>query len=300
MTVPLGEGTNNPADGNQFSVIKLKNWPFETLTESYSRVDSIAYAKGIGVGMPGPLADYEAHYLRDDETLQTLPMMAIVLNQGPMWTQDPRSGIDWRKTVHAEESIAIHRPLPNAETLVASYRVNEVYDKGEGKGALMHESRELALQDGTPMVTVNIATFLRGNGGFGGNSDAPKPIKLPDDRPADRVIEILTPDSGNTTFQLGSEFISAVKNDSGTPQAPMLRGVCSFGLAGRAVLALACNHQPERLQWLGLRYIAPVFADETLRTELWDLGEGEAAFRVSSVERDTIVMSNGLVKFSGL
>lgn len=275
----------------------VKNWGFDTLVESYSREDVVEYARGIGVGMPGPCSGAEENFLLLDANLQALPMMAIVLNQGPMWTRDPRTGIDWEKTVHAEESVWLHAPLPAQGTMVADYQVDEIYDKGAGKGALMYESRKLSTEDGSPVATVKIATFLRGNGGFGGAaSSAPRPPKVPE-RSADAVVELSTPLASNTTFQLGSEFVEAVKSELLVAGKPMLRGVCSFGLAGRAVLNLACDNQPARLRHVGLRYIAPVYAEETLRTELWFLSAGKAAFRVTSVERDTIVMDNGTAEF---
>lgn len=286
------------SEKSRFDYETLKNWPFKPLIERYLRQDVIAYARGIGVGMSGPCRDGEDVFLTDSSELQALPMMAIVLNQGPMWTQDPRTGIEWTKTVHAEESVTLHRALPNEGTLVANYSVDEIYDKGAGKGALMYESRRLSLEDGTPVATVKIATFLRGNGGFGGNATAaPRPFRVPADQPAHAVIEIATPDSDNSTFQLGEEFVEAVKSELLVSDKPMLRGVCSFGLAGRAVLKLTCDNEPARLKHLGLRYIAPVFAEETLRTELWFLAPGRAAFRVSSVERATLVMDNGVAEF---
>lgn len=286
------------AEIGQFDYPTVKNWVFEPLREAYTKSDVIGYARGIGVGMQAPGLEGDALFLAEDENLQALPMMAIVLNQGPMWTQDPRTGIEWTKTVHAEESVTMHRPLLTEGILVADYWVDEIYDKGAGKGALMYESRRLRMEDGTPVATVKIATFLRGNGGFGGSSrTAPRPPRVPADRPADAIIDLATPAEDNTTYQLGSEFIEAVKEELLVPEKPMLRGVCSFGLAGRAVLKLACDNKPARLKHLGLRYIAPVFAEETLRTELWFLESGKAAFRVSSVERGTVVMDNGTIQY---
>jgi acyl dehydratase len=121
---------------------------------------------------------------------------------------------------------------------------------------------------------------------------------VPGDRPPDAVLDLATPGRDNTIFQLGGEFIEAVKGELVVEGKPMLRGVCSFGLAGRAVLKLTCNNQPERLLYLGLRYIAPVFADEVLRAEVWFLESGRAAFRVSCTDRNAVVMDNGLVEYT--
>lgn len=280
----------------------LKNWPFEQLAESYTREDVIHYARGIGVGMPGPLAAEEEHFLTASDDLQVLPMMAVVLNQGSMWTKDPKTGIDWSKTVHVEESITMDGLLPQEGELLADYCVEEVYDKGAGKGALMYERKILSKAEGAgegkQIANVKIATYLRNNGGFGGiATGSPRPVSMPDDRPADAVIDLSTPTSDNTTYQLGAEFLEAVKSELMTESKPMLRGVCSFGIAGRAILKLTCDNEPGRLRHLGLRYIAPVFADETLRTEVWFTGPGKAVFRVMCIERNTLVMNNGVVEF---
>ncbi|GAB3101985.1 3-alpha,7-alpha,12-alpha-trihydroxy-5-beta-cholest-24-enoyl-CoA hydratase [Aestuariicella hydrocarbonica] len=280
----------------------VKSWPFQPLTETYTREDVIQYAHGIGVGMPGPLAAEEEHFLTKTDDLKVLPMMAVVLNQGNMWTKDPKTGIDWTKTVHVEESITMNGLLPQEGELVANYCVEEIYDKGAGKGALMYERKILNLlggaKDGKQIACVKIATYLRNNGGFGGSATgSPRPASIPDDRPADAVIELSTPTSANTTYHLGEEFLEAVKSELMTESKPMLRGVCSFGIAGRAVLKLTCDNEPGRLRHLGLRYISPVFADETLRTEVWFTEPGKAVFRVSCVERNTLVMNNGVVEF---
>jgi hypothetical protein len=197
-----------------------------------------------------------------------------------------------------EESITLHGVLPPEGELTASYCVDEIYDKGAGKGALMYERRILNQNGDTPIATIKIATYLRGNGGFGGTaSGGPKPQAIPADRPADAVIDLATPTSANTTYHLGAEFIEAVKSELMTESKPMLRGVCSFGIAGRAVLKLACDNQPARLRHMGLRYISPVFADETLRTEVWFLEPGKVAFRVTCIERNALVMNNGIAEF---
>ena len=77
------------------------------------------------------------------------------------------------------------------------------------------------------------------------------------------------------------------------PGQRMLRGVGCFGLAGRAVLALACGNAPQRLQRFGVRYAGPMLSGETLRVELCLLAECEAVFRIRSVERDAAVRSHG-------
>lgn len=283
----------------QLNYDALMSWPFEPLTASYDKDDCIAYALGIAAGEGPAITAEEQQYISDNEQFKALPMMAIVLNEGTMWTMDPATGIDWRKTLHAEESITIHKPIASAATLTANYHVEEIYDRGPGKGAFMYEQRVLSEADNNPVATIRIGTFLMGNGGFGGDATrTPAPVKVPADRDPDQSLDLATPSSDNTRYHLGEQFVGALKNVPGAEGKPPLRGVCAFGVAGRALLHMACANQAARLKHMGLRYKAPIFADETLRTELWfDEVPGKAYFRVICLERDAIVMDNGVLEF---
>lgn len=196
-----------------FDYEKVKHWPIPAVRRAYTRRDTIRFALGIGCGMPGPLRGEEQKFIRDDAGLQALPMMAGVLNEGTMWTQNPATHIDWTQTVHAEESITVHQPLAVENELIAEHRVDEIYDKGPGKGALMYESRVLSAPGGAPVATLSVATFLRGNGGLGGSSaPSPFPSPVPTDRAPDGatytgetlVVDVWKLSSGRAAFVVRS------------------------------------------------------------------------------------------------
>jgi acyl dehydratase len=50
---------------------------------------------------------------------------------------------------------------------------------------------------------------------------------------------------------------------------PILHGLCTLGIAGHALLRTCCGYDPARLRSLSLRFSAPVFPGETIRTEMW-------------------------------
>jgi acyl dehydratase len=68
-------------------------------------------------------------------------------------------------------------------------------------------------------------------------------------------------------------------------------------MAGRAILKACCGNDPARLAAMQLRFSAPVFPGETLRTEIWRDGAA-VSFRTRVVERDVVVLNNGLAKLS--
>jgi acyl dehydratase len=45
------------------------------------------------------------------------------------------------------------------------------------------------------------------------------------------------------------------------------------------------------------RFSAPVYPGETIRTEVWRESKGRASFRCRAVERDLVVLNNGLFEY---
>jgi acyl dehydratase len=71
---------------------------------------------------------------------------------------------------------------------------------------------------------------------------------------------------------------------------PILHGLCTMGVVVHALLRALCDYDPAALRSVGLRFSAPVFPGETIRTEVWRGG----GFRARVLERDVVVVSNGL------
>jgi len=278
----------------------VRNRTFAPITETYSQADAIGFAKACGIGLPGPLGRREDRFVVSGPDLEVLPMYGIMLALGGLWTQDPATGIDWRKTVHAEETIRMDGVLPAAATVTGQRAVNAVYDKGPGRGALMYETNRLGVE-GLPVATVTVGTFLLGDGGFSaaGGGDAggpPPPHAVPSDRAPDRTIELATVREPLALYRLAPEFVAAVGVPVPAGEA-MLRGVCSFGMAGRAAMALVCGSDPARFKALGVRYAGPIMTGEIVRLELWDEAPGKASFVMRAVERDVLVLKNGFVEY---
>lgn len=270
--------------------------PFLIEARSWSAAQSQRWARDFGAGLPGALTAQDARFL-DAAQADALPMIAVPLCDGEFWQQQPDTGIDWRRIVHAEEQLTLHRALPPAGQALLSQAIIDIRDRGVEKGASMVQRLTLSEPGGTPYADVEVTTVLRGNGGFGGPPPdtlraAPLPL-----RPPDASLDIRTPAADDTSFCLSAELAVAARLDL-KPGQRMLRGVGCFGLAGRAALALACGNDPRRLRRFGVRYAGPMLSDETMRFELWRLGPAEAVFRMRAVERDAPVLGHGTVAWS--
>jgi acyl dehydratase len=78
---------------------------------------------------------------------------------------------------------------------------------------------------------------------------------------------------------------------------PILHGLCTFGVASHAILRSCCGYDPDRIRSTSVRFTAPVFPGETIRTEMWN-NDGGLSFRSRVLERDTMVLGSGWAEFN--
>ena len=278
---------------------KLLNWPFEPVEQTYTTKDAILYALGLGFGAD-PLDEGDLHFVFEEEGFSAVPTMAAVLGTPGFWVRDPESGVEWQKVLHGEQSIELHKPLPAEATVIAENQVTEVIDKGEGRGALIYTTRRIKDKATGDLLATNVSTtFARANGGFGGPPvDQPQPHTLPDREP-DTTLDLPTLPQAALIYRLSGDpnplhASPTVAKAAGFP-APILHGLCTLGVAGRAVLDTYCDYDATKFKSLKLRFSAPVFPGETIRTEMWKDGN-VVSFRSSVVERDVVVLNNGRVE----
>jgi len=274
----------------------IKNWKFDDVVQSYSRRDSMLYAIGLGFGTD-PLDEAELRFVYEKD-LQAVPTMPVVLGNPGMWMRDPRAGIDWVKLVHGEQSLRLHRPLPAEATVVGRTRVTRLVDKGAGKGALLFLERVLSEQGSNErLATLEASLFCRGDGGFGKGDDPPPPPPTVPERAPDAVCEFRTLPQQALIYRLSGDYNPlhvdpAIGKAAGFRQ-PILHGLCTYGIAGRAVLTTFCGHDATRLSSLAVRFSSPVYPGETIRTEMYRDGD-RVLFRSRLLERDIVVLNNGV------
>lgn len=261
--------------------------------QTVTKRDVMLYALGVG-------ADELAFVY--EENLQMLPSMATTLAYPGFVWKDFDLGADWKKVLHGETSIEIHRPLPVEGELIGETKFGPFFDKGADKGTVAYQTREIRDADGNLLVTVRNGSFLRGDGGQGGSSEPqPRPRPLPD-RPADEVITLTTAANQALIYRLSGDYnplhIDPEVAKVGGFDRPILHGLATFGVVGRAVLAALCGNESSRLRRLDARFASPVYPGETIRTEIWREGDGVASYRASVVERDLVVLNNGYVEYS--
>ncbi len=280
---------------------KILNWPFQPVEQSYTERDTILYALGCGLGFD-PLDEAQLRFVFEEPELLALPSMAAVLSPPGFWARHPDSGIDWVRILHGEQAMEIHKPLPAAATVAAMAKVTDIVDKGPGKGALLFVERTVRdLDSGVDLATLRSTTFARGDGGCGGTTvTAPAPHPIPDRAP-DLVCDLPTAPNAALIYRLSGDpnplHASPTVARAAGFERPILHGLCSWGVAGHAILKTCCDYDPIRIRSMALRFSAPVYPGEAIRTEMWRDGD-IVSFRARVVERDVVVLTNGRAEVS--
>lgn len=279
---------------------KLLAHPIPEIRSKIRWQDTALYNLSIGLGQ-NPLDLRQLPFTYEPD-LRAMPSMAVVLGYPGFWVKDPATGVDWVKVVHGEQSLILHKPLPASGEIVGTTKVTGIVDRGPGKGAMIYSERVVVdAATGEKLATLEQTTFARGDGGFGGK---PGPVKKPHPEPEgapDIALDLPTRPEQAAYYRLNGDH-NPLHIDPGVAsaagfKAPILHGLCTFGVVCHALMRELCDYDPARFGRMDLRFSSPVYPGETIRTEIWR-EEGGASFRARIVERDVVVVSNGLFRYA--
>jgi len=275
---------------------------FPTIRQRYTEKDCSLYALGVGMGID-PLDEQCLKFIYE-KGIKVVPSQSVMLAHPGFWADEEDLAIDWVKVVHAGQEVIFHKPLPNNATVEASNRITECTDRGERLGALIVSERTVRdVESGDDICTLITTILARGNGGFGNGSNggnASRPNKQSKDnipsRDPDYVCDLETLPQQALIYRLSGDFnplhaLPEVARDAGFDK-PLLHGLCTMGVVTHALLKTCCDYDPDRFQRMRLRFSAPVFPGETIRTEIWQEADS-IAFRARSLEQDKVVINNG-------
>jgi len=261
---------------------------------SYTDADSMLYALSVGMGR-NPLDPGELPYVYEQGApLKTMPTMGTMLvpEMFPVGL-----GWDYSQILHSEQRLRLYRPLPPSADLLINKRVVDAFDRGPKMGALiLLEAEGRLASDDTVLFTLGCTILARGDGGFGG----PKGKGIPPHR-APRRDPDLSCDIGTRPDQALFYRLTGDRNPLHADPArartagfdrPILHGLCTFGVACKAVLQTICEYDYTLIEEFDARFSAPVLPGDTITTDMWQDGN-IVSFSCSVKERDAIVLRNG-------
>jgi acyl dehydratase len=255
----------------------------------------ILYHLGIGAGVPAT-AESELTYTYE-AALKVLPTFGVLPAFPALRGMFSLEGVKIKPmmVLHGEQDLVIKRPLPIVADVSTTARVADVYDKGTG--AVVVVEATTSLEDGEVLCTNRFSSFIRGEGGFGGES-GPPPGNLAPERNPDLVVESPTMPQQALLYRLSGDDNPIHADPAMAARAgfdrPILHGLCSFGITCKAVVDAALEGDVGKVGRFQARFAGVVFPGETLVTSMW-IESSQIVISTQTKERDTPVISNAAI-----
>lgn len=257
---------------------------------SWTSKDTILYALGVGCGV-------EQLEFTTENTAgvrqRVLPTYATIV--GARGLLPPGVGeFDAARMVHGSQAIELIRELPAQGEVEIRPVVTGIWDKGSaGVVDVEVECRDVA--SGEAIARTRHSLFCRGAGGFGGDRGPSTRLDFPE-RDADWSITCQTGPNQALLYRLSGDRNPLHSDPAyarrGGFERPILHGLCTYGLTGRALVEGPCRGDPARLASMSARFSQPVYPGDALTVRLWDLGGGRVVFWTCNAE-GAIVIDQG-------
>ncbi|MBB2991142.1 acyl dehydratase [Mycolicibacterium iranicum] len=265
--------------------------------------DTLLYALGVGAGTADLAFTTENSH---EVTQQVLPTYAIIACS-PFAAATKIGSFNFSRLLHGSQSIRVFSPLPASGKLEVVSEVADIQDKGEGKNAVVMLKATGTDPDTGQAVAETLTTLvIRGEGGFGGAPGQRPPAPGVPDRDPDARVELTTREDQALIYRLSGDR-NPLHSDpwfaqlAGFPK-PILHGLCTYGVAGRALVAELGDGDATKVTAVAARFTSPVFPGDTLTTSIWRLGSGRAVFRTEAASADgsnaRLVLKDGEAEFA--
>jgi acyl dehydratase len=265
--------------------------------------DTLLYALGVGAGTEDLSFTTENSH---DIAQQVLPTYAVICC--PAFGAAGMIGkFNWAMLLHGSQGVRLHAPLPPAGKLSVVSEVADIQDKGEGKNAVIFLRARGSDPDSGDLVAETLTTFvIRGAGGFGGApGQRPAAPEIPGREPDARVA-MPTREDQALIYRLSGDRNPLhsdpwfAKELAGFPK-PIMHGLCTYGFAGRALVAELGEGDVGAITSIAARFSAPLFPGETLTTSIWRTEAGQAVFRTEASAPDgsdaRVVLDDGEAEY---
>ena len=267
------------------SVIGNKSEP---IVFEYTWRDVVLYALGVGA----TAEDLSLVYENAPGGLKVLPSFCVVpaVRAFPYFGED----IEWSLMLHGEHTIRLSRPIPPEGRLIQTGVITDIFDKGTG--AVFHVKITGTTEDGNHLYDANWAIFYLHAGGFGGDpGPRTEPVTPPEGIRPDFSFSCMVAENQAALYRLSGDrnplHIDPEAAKRGGFDRPILHGLCTYGIATRALVTGPLNGDVGRLKEFKARFSSSVYPGDTLTTEGWKTDGG---YIVQARTENNIVLSNAM------
>ncbi|MFW9864804.1 MAG: MaoC/PaaZ C-terminal domain-containing protein [Candidatus Thorarchaeota archaeon] len=254
-------------------------------TFKYDWKMSALYNLGIGA----QAEDLPFVYERVQGGMKVFPSFAtIIAGSGMIFPK----GVDFIRLLHGEQLIHLYTPLKSEGTINTKGLIEHIYDKG--KAAVIHIKISGHSPEGEHIFDARYVYFVAGSGGFGGDP-GPKSIPLnpPEGVEPDFSSSYQTSKNQAAFYRLNGDLNPLhidpkIAKMAGQPK-PILHGLCTYGIATRAIVNELCDGDVSRFKEFSARFKGVVFPGETLITEGW---KDNGRYIIQVRKDNTVVLGN--------
>lgn len=271
---------------------------------SYNQRDLLLYASGIGCHELKYVFEYDSDFAAfptypvvlsfkgTENSVCQFPseaMMAIMRNP-PL--HGVKGGLDGERYIERVNPID-----PDGGELVLQTRLVGIHKRGSG--ASVETEGRLVDKDGKLYYRFISGAFMVGARGFTDSGVSHSEKIPPPGRSPDKTEEFLTSPYQAQLYRLSGDY-NPLHIDPDNAQImgfkrPILHGLCTLGIATRAVIKAFANNDPSRFKAIRLRFSKPVMPGQTVVTEMWKEGD-RIVFNCKTKETGAVVISHAYVE----
>jgi acyl dehydratase len=256
-------------------------WETPTIEFDYTWRDAVIYALGVGA-----TPSTELDYLYEGRGPKVLPTFCTIPTFAAFDALVDRIGCDRSGMVHHSQGMELFKPLRPSGKLTVMGRVDGLYDlKRMAMSVFIIEAHD---EEGDLIIRGDVTLLLLKDGGFGGERPPRSPRAQPPERTPDFEARERVAPTQALLYRLSGDYNPLHADPDFAAKVgferPILHGLCTFGYAGRALVAHACGGDPRRLSSFRGQFAKPVFPGDTLVVRGWN-EDGGTAITVSTEER---------------
>ncbi len=265
---------------------------------SWTPRDCSLYALSLGAGWDELAFVTEGVTDEPQRVFPTFVLAGVMAAESGSWA-DPGFGTgDYQphEIVHGEQALELQAPIGPSGDVSTWTRVAGIYDKGSGALVVL-EIHARDTRSDEPVFKATTSLFVIGHGGFGGERGPRGPDRRAPERDPDHTIAYPTQKTQTLLYSHGGHDTNAIHRDPVVSRAagfraPILMGLNTLGIAGRALLHTLADSRPERMRSIGGRFASPGYNGDVLETQIWceETAAGRVAlFRVRNQDGDILL-----------
>ncbi|MBK7948280.1 MAG: MaoC family dehydratase N-terminal domain-containing protein [Deltaproteobacteria bacterium] len=273
----------------------LRRVGFETAPRriTWTPADCALYALALGAGFDDLAFVSENAIGHPQQVYPTFVLAGVMARESATWSHPGLETGDYsvHQIVLGHVRLELFGPVEPAGDVLVRSRVEGIYDTG--RSAVVELSFRADDSDsGAPLFRAVNSLIVRDQGGFGGPPPPERPTPSVPERPPDQTIVQPTLPNQSLLYRHAGFDPHPIHVDPEIARragmkGPLLHGLNTVGIAGRALAQTVAGSQTDRLHSIEVSFAAPSFNGDVLTTQVWlDAREVDGEIHASRSDED--------------